>query len=719
MGRLWTWLRHAWAPLLFCVAFVTLLREHGTSPAIWPDTLVDDSHVLRCVHQDDCTTIGVGATVGIFHTVGYLHFRALQVWLGFDADDTYRMLLAATALGLVLTTLATKRLAGGAAAALSAVLCWQALGVPVQGNVISDVAPLPALGAAFLFVAVAAAQRRDWRLTAALAVFAGVMANVYATGLFCGVSAVLVALLHERRRWRMAAVAAALFVITAFCIGPGTWIVDAQILMSRRVGNAQVGYPRGAFELGTVRLATGALALSALAIWFRRPAFKLLAAPLAVFLPLYLPLVLGPLVSVLEPQEKYAAHAVSAIALGFAVAVAQLVSAARQAWAAAPWMRTAERFAERARPWAPLLLLVPVLGAWSSAIRARGGTLRFAELNATVRALAERGWDRNRAYRDLRTPDEVVRQSTLHWTTAGWPEQSRASGLEQAFLVRTRAEWMPAHIPPDVVVFSPNVRETAVVAFACSWIDWRAFTACVKDARYPDGVCNPSGYPVRTSWEDDLVAPGMPMPDVARDRAPQSLTLELPLHPSESCPTQDIFMPEVGEACPGRIVAVEGSDASIDARGKRVRLERTARGPTKLVLRWELGGPDCFCQYRGQPPFFVAGPPATTAFVASLLDDRSDPKPRTRVDLLGRTRLERGPKPRMEGPTRPSLAAPPIVAPPLAQRMRIDMRGGMGDHSIKLRWALLVALFECVVVVGSVASAAKQLQRSPEPQPGA
>jgi hypothetical protein len=241
----------------------------------------------------------------------------------------------------------------------------------------------------------------------------------------------------------------------------------------------------------------------------------------------------------------------------------------------------------------------------------------------------------------------------------------------------------------------------------------------VKDARYPDGVCNPSGYPARTSWEDDLVAPGMPMPDVARDRAPQTLTLELPLHPSEGCPTQDIFMPEVRDACPGRIVAVEGSDAIIEQQGKRVHLERSAQGPSKLVLRWELGGPDCYCQYRGQPPFFIAGPPTTTAFLASLLDDRSAPKPRIRFDLLGRPKLEKVAKPRMEGPTQPSQAAPPAVAPPLAQRQRIDMRGGMGDHSIKLHWALMVALLECVVVVGSVAWAVKQLRAPGEPQPQA
>lgn len=82
-------------------------------------------------------------------------------------------------------------------------------------------------------------------------------------------------------------------------------------------------------------------------------------------------------------------------------------------------------------------------------------------------------------------------------------------------------------------------------------------------------------------------------------------------------------MPAVLFVCPGRVVGAEGVLADIAPDGSAAHLRRK-EGSTRgeVALRWELGVPGCSTEYRGYPPFFVEGNPASVQLVSSLLKRR-------------------------------------------------------------------------------------------------
>jgi hypothetical protein len=610
-----------WLAALAAASCWALFRMNGASPSVWVDTLVDNDLIRHCVEEDRCTTVGVGATVGIHHTVGYLNFRALQDWLGFDANHAHISLLTMNAFGAVLVALVARRLGGLLCAAIAAVLyVGSVTGNVMQTHVVSDVAPMPFLGCAFLMVCSAAPSRPGYGGALSMGLVGAITANCYASGFTCGVSAVAIALLAPERPVRQALVAAATFIGVAFFIAPGTFIVDAQVLISgQHLGSGQVG---GRSLSGVPIMWLGSLAA---ATWLGSARFapalrRALDVPFAVFAPVYVPFVLGSLFGVLEPQDKYFCNAAGAIAVAVAVGCVG-------AWRAV-WPRPPERRSERFAPHGAVLVL-GLLGLWD--IR-DARILDFNDMSAAVRVLAsERGWAWTTAFRNLRTTDDMVRQSTLRWARGWGPRDASGPGSqgedEVAYLFKAPKASLPAHLPPNVTRLAERNQYASLLAVGCSWIDWRDFIAC--DAE-PDGSgerCLQTGFPTRYEPRLDVGLPGMPVPDARKDRPLRRLRLRIPLHARAACPQTMVHMPMRAFACPGRIVSVDGGSAEVERDQRTARLARdpeTGRAATQLVLEWQLGGPSCSMQYRGYPPYFLDGDPEIVQLVMAHEARRND-----------------------------------------------------------------------------------------------
>jgi len=617
-----------WLALLFAAALWTIVRTMGTSPAVWIDTLIENIFIDDCLTRNQCTMVGAGATFGIFHSAGYLHWRALLYWLGLDANGTYVILLTTNALGVALAALAARRLESRVAAAVAALLMLGSIGVPVQLNVITDVAPLPFLGAVFLLVALAAHSQDSLGMTAVMGLVGAVIANVYITGVLCGVSAVWIALLSPRRRRTHAAVAATAFGVATFLISPGTWILDASLLLSHAgLGNATSKNPFGVLDYRLARLtALATLCWAGAAASGRLELRRKLDVPFAIFLPLFVPLAIGNWTGRLDAQEKYLAHVIAAVTVGVAV---PLVRGAGWLWrwlehhdARAADLHFGTTAVERFSPYAAAALIVigslPQHGVQD---------FTFRDLQSVKHVLAEqRGWAWPRVSRNLKTLDDVVRRATLRWPR-GWPQTGTENDLERAYLLKVPVRRVPEPLPPTLVVAHSTDAYATLLGFACSWIDWRSFRVCVQT----DGAaerCAASGLPtVADPHADDGAAPpGMPVVDV-RNPPRQIMTLHLPLQPRQQCPEEWVYMPRLYRMCPGRIVGVDGDSSGIDPSGRwaKLKLQPTAAGPApqELSIAFELGGRDCWSDYRGYPPFFVEGDPAAVAPIAALLEQQA------------------------------------------------------------------------------------------------
>ena len=644
-----------WMTAVALAAYVIFGRTMGTSPTAWSDTLIENFHITNCLVRNACTGVGVGATVGIFHSAGYLHWRTLLEGLGVHADGTYHTLLALNAVGVALTALVARRLAGPVAGALAALGMVMMVGIPTQLNVITDLAPMPFLGAVYLLLAhTSVARPALWR-TALLGGVAGVLANVYATGLLCGLSGVWIALLLPARRRAHLAVAVASFACATFLLSPFTWLVDAQIFFSRPLGNGQSVVQNSLFHSHLARmtgLAAGVCALAVLASvlgfpWLRRK----LDVPLALLLPLFAPLAVGSWLGKLDPQPKYCAHVLGAVAVTLAVA---LVGPVRVVWRAG-WRRVTTRL-PRLAPMAHLGTVLEGLTPWVAAGLIATGRVSevqtepvgnsfvtFDDLASVARVLTHaRGWSLAQAALNLKAPDDIVRRAAYRWTR-GWRPTGGEDRLERAYLLKLPAPLVSRPLPPNVVEAASSPLDATLLVFTCSWIDWRAFRVCSRAAGSPKEHCTPSGLPTVDNVQSDNVAgvAGMPPAD-GRSTARLALTLHLPLHPSPQCPEEWIYMPRLPIFCPGRITGVDGSTSPIEEDGQWARLAfhpaDGQRPPRDLAITWDVGGPACWRQFRGYPPFFVEGDPQGVSFLANILAHQQEwgsmPQPPAILRLL-------------------------------------------------------------------------------------
>jgi hypothetical protein len=585
----------------------------GTSPTVWGDTLIEDSFVEHCLRDNTCTIAGVGATLGVVHSAGYLHWRTLLTWIGLTPDGVFVLLVAMGACSVPLAALTARRLDSRAAAALAALLMVRVNGVPTQLNVISDVAPVPFLGAVFLITALAFRQRPGLAMAALLGVLGGVLSNVYATCLLTGPSAVLIALLVPGRRRAYAAIVTMAFAVTTFVVAPETWITDAQLLLSHAVtGNVGSGAQPSVFSIPLIQFTALAAALWALAAVVDRPLRRRLDLTAAIILPLLLPLVVGSLRGSLNPQDKYCAHVLAAASSTIGVALIAWVRAvwrggSRLANQSAIWWDWLDRLA----PFGAASILVAGLVSW----RVQTGDFTWHDLALAERLLgAGHGWSAARAARNLKASDDVVRQAALRWSPL-WPEHGQDDDLQHAYLLKVPPAEAPKILPPGLTPLSITPAGTTFLELACSWIDWRSFRVCVAEGNGPE-TCSESGMPeVR----------GMPHAD-AFGAPRRTLTLHLPLHPRDECPEEWIYMPRRRFLCPGRVLSAEGVTADISEDGRWAKLKRSPGGGVapEVALRWEIGLDGCSVEYRGNPPFFAEGDPTSVSLMATLLP-RQDP----------------------------------------------------------------------------------------------
>jgi hypothetical protein len=609
-----------WVVAISAAAWWQLRTTLGTSPRIWVDTLYENQFVDDCLRNDSCTILGPGATVGIFHSAGYLHWRALLSWLGLGADGTFGALLILNGIGVGLTALAARRLGGRLAAAAAALVMITSIGDPLQMHVISDVAPVPFLGAVFLLVAMATAFRDSLVFTAILGMVIGVMVDVYASTILFAVSAAAIAVLQPRRRWSHLLIGALAFAVVAFAVAPASWITDVQVLLiGKHMGN---NHPN-ARPLSDIRAAwlagwAGVWWLLSMTVG---PLRRRLAIPGAILLPLFASLAYGVVSGSLEPQDKYFAHVMAAVSVCLVVPPVVL---GRLIWDStkshATWL------APLAIPVTWLFWLTPYAAAAAiyegraHVMFVRSPTFTYDDLAKTERVLADRGWDAVGAALNLKTLDEMVKRSALRWVP-DWPTSGKSNRFERAFLLKIASEGIhEAFPPPGVTLIASTPDDRTVLAFACSWIDWSSFKACVSRPGSTDETCSPSGIPDDQQIHDQL--PGMPMPDGTNPK-PQTLSLHFPLKPQEACPDFAVSMPRVPLACPGRIVSIGGDASAISQNGRYARVSRSqwpgGTPPGDLVVEWELGRHECGIAYRGYPPFFVEGDVQSVAVMEKLI----------------------------------------------------------------------------------------------------
>jgi hypothetical protein len=355
-----------------------------------------------------------------------------------------------------------------------------------------------------------------------------------------------------------------------------------------------------------------------------------------VLLPLFAPLAIGSWIGTLDPHPKYCAQVLGAVAVTLAVAlVAPLRAVGRIVWRRLTARRPrAASLAPvgAALEWLTLPVAAGVIAAGMvSEDTALGGNsfVTFHDLATAARVLThDRGWSLTEAALNLKAPDDFVRRAAYRWTT-GWRPTGGEARLERAYLLKLPASLVSQPLPPDVVETTSSARDATLLVFTCSWIDWRTFQVCSRAEGSTEEHCTPSGLPaVDNAQGDDMAGvAGMPAAD-GRSTARLALTLHFALHPTLQCPEEWIHMPRLPLLCPGRITGVDGRTAPIEDGGQWARLAfHPGDGqppPRDLAITWDLGGPECWRQFRGYPPFFVEGDPQGVAFLAPLLAHQED-----------------------------------------------------------------------------------------------
>lgn len=618
-----------WLAALFGVALWTSGHRLGWSPDVWQDTTIEDDFIRRCLEKDLCTMEGVGATVGISHSAGYLHWRELLAAMGCDNDATHLALLAGTALGVTLVAFAALVCCGRVAAALAAVLMAMHVGFSTQLDVVTDVAPLPMLGAIFLIIALAAIKADHLGVTALMGLVGAVAANAYATGLLFGVSAAWIALTSPERRETHLGVAVASFGAATFAIAPGTWLAALDAVMNRNVGNGNPVVGHSVFAIPEVLLAIVVVGVWAAAARSRSPLRTTLDVPVAIITPLLLALVVGSASGRLDPQPKYCSQMLAAIA--FALAVGAVAAARRAFQTKLSLLSTARRKALTFL--APALALVVVeRSGMAEGLKnfSSGNQVTYADIAAVKRLLGhDRSWTRARAAHNLKNTHNLA-LPTLVQGEDGWAATGREDGLQRAYLVKTPLVLLPSPLPEGVVRVRDALGYATLVAVTCSWIDWRDFRACVRHPGVEGEVCTHTGLPDGLSIMGNTVVPGLPDAN-ASHLARQTLTVHFPLHPRPECPATSVVMVYVPPMCRGQITGVEGVDgidaiegiaAEVDRGGQWAHLRIDGAHPAgaaELSIVWELGTEGCWNEYRGTVPYVLEGAPSSVEMLKPMV----------------------------------------------------------------------------------------------------
>jgi hypothetical protein len=544
------------------------------------------------------------------------------------------------ALDVVGVAFAAYRLGGRRTASVAALMIVATL----LSAITVDSGVVPFLGVLFLGVAVMATQRPQLHMAALLGASAGFLATQHPPGYLCGLSALLIASRMPRQRWAHMALVAATFAAAVYVLRPPGWF---DTVWNQTFHPYIIGFvtPWHGFEDLPVELTLLAVLVWGVAMLVRPSLRPQLLVPGAVVLPLLFTLVSRALlIGWINPHGQYCGYGVGAAVICLAIV---LVDAAGYLLARVGAVLERGVLDDARKHLARLWILLDTLVPYAAAVIIASGaasldqyrndpSLRyqvftFHDLDSVAQALGHtRHWSWSRAAVNLKAMDEIVHRAALHWIT-NWPAHGEDNPYERAYLVKIPNNQMRRPVPANLVPTTSTRGNTTVVVLGCSWINWQSFRVCVRNNGQPEETCTDSGIPTESNGH--LVyangVPGMPHTDPSHPLARQTLTLHFPLHPTAQCPDEWISMPRAARICPGSIVDIDGETSMIQGDGRSARLHfDPAAGhgaPHEVAIAWELGGPACWNEYRGSPPFFVEGEPRAVELLDQVMGPLQPP----------------------------------------------------------------------------------------------
>ena len=605
---------------LFAAALVAMLRDGGSSPIVWMDTFNDEREVQQCLIRDACTLVGVSTSLpGLMHAAGWLQWRATLAWLGLDVDAVHVAVLALTALAVVLVFHLASSLGGVPAGVVAAWLFLDHVDALLRVTALHNSSALVFLGAVFLLACTAVVERPGAASVALAALVGAVLANVHLVGVACGVSVAWAALLAPHRRWRLAALGAALFALATVAIAPGTWSYDLATVLVRPAGHPVIPPPADNPLLPWALFGIGAWAVAMLVpVPACRDYRRRVLGAVAVLAPILLAFAIAPRLG-LYAEPKYLLHAQAAGAVAAALPSMLL---------ARPLRRALPRVAGVLDVALPLALAAVLLrpglvpgAARDASVYERAPTL--ADLRASATILRDRyGWDAHRARVGFKTPYGVTAQVGLEQAFATIAPAAAAtappSPPRDAMLVVIAASDLPSPLPPHWHPVREMPHAAAVLVTLRSVIDWSDFAVCTLADGGEDWTCAEPGTHAAAAAPADAGVPGMPTPGRGwRGRIRVSAALR-PLAAGESVA---ISMPRIATICAGRIVATPAG-AELDADGRHATIPAPVDS-ARVGFEWSVGAPECdVTTYDGAVPFVVEGDASALDAVDGILRGR-------------------------------------------------------------------------------------------------
>lgn len=627
----------------FVAAMVLMIRVGGTEPALWLDTVNDQRHVRACVEQDRCPLRGPATSVQSLHVgTSWLGFRGLLHVAGLDLAAAHVVMHVLAAVGFALLALAVSRSAGPLAASVALLLlAWAMLRVDLHLGVLYNARTYVFFGALLTALCLECVRRPRPALLGLSAVVAAIAAEVHPVcGLFVlpvAYAAVVEPGASTRRRLALAGGVLGVFGTALFALSPGAWIgnvaaLAAGIGATPASGGATAASPGvGSSPVEVTALAVMALLGVGLAVAPGRR--RELGALLVLSAPMLAVYRAARLADLVDPSDKYLAPWLPALAAAAAIGALALASEA--------WSRVRARIGDprpalaRAGRVAGTLVtihaagLVAFLPAGTSAgMPSVGGrpAFTFADAGVVAEALRGLGWDLPRAVGSVKGPDAADLVEALA-VVSPWDAPPESPGgrpgdedRDAAYVLKAWTERVPDPLPDGCRTLRRSGDAVLLLCLTPIRTRWERFEVCVRPSGEGDvraGECVESGIALEPALDpEDVSVHVAGLPGLSRHHA-RTVTLRLPLGPARGGPS-GIVMPRSGGLCGGRVAAVDVGEVSAD--GLRARIGDGAR---RLDLEWRLGAPECAgYSWRGFPPFFIEGDPATSAAIEALLRGR-------------------------------------------------------------------------------------------------
>jgi hypothetical protein len=622
--------RLALLALLLAAAVIHEVRAGGTSPALWLDTIVDQTYVRDCLERDRCSLTGVPTSVrGLTQGLTWLDFRVAAARAGLGLSGTHAAVHVLVALAAVLAAAMAWRLAGPVAAALAAV-AFAALvrDADVPAQVLYNSRASIFLGGLACAAAVASASPGTWGRALVAAAVAAMATEVHVVaGLL--VLPVAVAAWRGSGSPRLAALALAVFLAALFAFSPGTWMDNVPSLF--RGGDfvlrpesppAPLGHAIDAFMIAG---AAGLAVVLAVASSDR----SVEAVTLVAIVPPVVVFHLASALRLVDPTTKYLVPWLSPTAAALGASVPGLARLLCRLPGAAGGLASRARVLA-GRPWTGVAAVVAAaiaVAAWplpdSATFHRSGGhrpALTFPEAMEVGAAMRGRGWTFESAARDAAGPQmpELVQALDVlaPWDGGNAPGRAPAG----AVVVKAWSGDLPDPLPAGWEAVSRDDLAAVVIAWTRPWLDWEHAASCAPGA--PGGA--PRCRPVtverreRNFPEPGVRLQGMPPIGSAESRV---FTLRVPARFPASG-VEDLVLPKDDRGCAGRVVEVPEGASRIEEGGRRARLVAdglVAGGEVAIEMRYGPGGCDPQ-SYTGFLPVRVEAPPDEAALLVALME---------------------------------------------------------------------------------------------------